>query len=670
MLHREIPFLRIGLPLCAGIVTGLYINPADSFYLSAAFVLLPVFCLVHFIREDRSNILFGITLTITLFSTGLFLYSSEKKKISVFEPKPLVLSGIISDFPDEKDNTFRIIIRLNSIIEKTGKIPVSGSVMLYHRKDPQVISYLPGDLLVIRCTPLEITSRGNPYEFNYRFYMANQGVRYYSFTGSDNILAYKKPLKRSLVHKALIIREKIITMFRERGITGDRLALVAAITLGQKSMLDQEQKQYFMKAGVMHIMAVSGLHAVILSLFVFNVLFFMKGKLNLLRVIITILVLWSFAFITGLTPSVLRATIMFTFLHAGKMMKRPVNDINSVLASAFILILLKPSVIFDAGFLLSYSAVIYIICFYRDLYLKISFKHRLPDLIWQSAAVTIIAQIGTLPLTIMLFNRFPTWFILSNVIIVPLSSLVVITGCLVPLTFPILFLSRHLADFLSFLTGLTEKLTRIAAELPFATIENIGITTLECIFLTITIFMVTHLILKRRTISVIFPIVTILCLTLTGVSQEIYSRRSSELIVYNTIDKQVIGVRTGRILSIYADSGRYGQEVIRHYATLNLKKRIVELGPDPVMIRTGNVKILITGILNSNMLQRELPDYLIVKGEKLSIDRNILSSPGQIKALILTSGVKESYQLNQVIPAIAPDTLHMVRKNGAYIRRL
>ena len=157
-------------------------------------------------------------------------------------------------------------------------------------------------------------------------------------------------------------------MFRERGIEGERLALVAAITVGQKNMLDPEQKQYFIKAGVMHIMAVSGLHAVILSLFIFKLLFFLKGRLNILRILITLLILWSFAFVTGLTPSVLRATLMFSFLQAGNIMKRPVNGINSVLASAFVLILIRPSVIFDAGFLLSYSAVIFIICFYRDFY--------------------------------------------------------------------------------------------------------------------------------------------------------------------------------------------------------------------------------------------------------------------------------------------------------------
>ena len=194
---------------------------------------------------------------------------------------------------------------------------------------------MPGDILIIRCTPVEIENRGNPYEFDYRFYHGKPGYKILCFTNSQDIIRHISPTHRKLIHRALIIREKIIGMFRERGIKGERLALVAAITLGQKSMLDPEQKMNFIKAGVMHIMAVSGLHAVILSLFVFNLLFFMKRRFNILRIIITILILWSFAFVTGLTPSVLRATLMFSFLQAGKLMKRPVNGINSVLASAF-----------------------------------------------------------------------------------------------------------------------------------------------------------------------------------------------------------------------------------------------------------------------------------------------------------------------------------------------
>ncbi len=458
MLHREIPFLRIGLPLCAGIVCGYYYQPDTIFFIASGIIIIASFILSRSLNRNFSNPAYGLSLTFALVHHRALLYTREKSSIPELKPEETYFKGYLSDYPEEKEKTFKMIFRMESGIINGDPVPLKGSLLLYHRKESRCHSYLPGDRFIIKCRPLEITNRGNPYEFDYKFYMENRGISYYAFTDSSDISGFSVPERRNLSHRALIMREKIIGMFRERGIEGDRLALVAAITLGQKNMLDPEQKQYFIKAGVMHIMAVSGLHAVILSLFIFKLLFFLKGRLNILRVLITLLLLWSFAFVTGLTPSVLRATLMFTFLQAGNIMKRPVNPINSVLASAFVLILIRPSVIFDAGFLLSYSAVVFIISFYRDFYLKIRFRHRIPDLIWQSAAVSIIAQAGTLPLTVMLFNRFPTWFILSNIIIVPLSSIVIIVGCLVPLTFRLHLFPIHWLNYSIFSPDLPNTL--------------------------------------------------------------------------------------------------------------------------------------------------------------------------------------------------------------------
>src|ERR1035437_8382813 len=426
VLHKEIPFLRIGLPLCIGIISGLYFKPDITFLVSAGIIIISGFLFSLYFNKYQTNQVFGFTLTLSLFICGLLLYTNEKNSISTLNPEKTLLTCTLSHYPEQKANSFMLKVKLNRKVEEKKSEAVKGSIILYQKKDSSVASMLPGDLLIIRCLPVEIVNRSNPYEFDYRFFMENQGIRYYAFTNSHDIIRHIIPVHRKLIHRALIVRETIIRMFKERGIKGERLALVAAITLGQKSMLDPEQKLNFIKAGVMHIMAVSGLHAVILSLFVFSLLFFMKRRFNILRIIITILILWSFAYVTGLTPSVLRATLMFSFLQAGKMMKRPANGINSILASAFFLIIIRPSVIFDAGFLLSYSAVVYIICFYKDFYLFLHFKNWLTDKIWQSVVVTLIAQAGTLPLTIMLFNRFPTYFILANITIVPISNLLII----------------------------------------------------------------------------------------------------------------------------------------------------------------------------------------------------------------------------------------------------
>jgi competence protein ComEC len=669
VLHKEVPFLRIGLPLFAGIVTGLYFRPGPYFLVLASFLIISGFVLSLFFNKYQTNLIYGLSLTAALYTLGLILYTNEKTRISILELKPAQFYCTLSDYAEEKDKSFRLVVELEKVKMKNALISVNGSMIVYVRKDSMFSSFLPGDHLVIRCTPVEIGNRGNPNEFDYRFYMENQGIRYSAFTQSKNIIRIGEPDHRKLTHKALIIRHKIIDMYQERGIRGDTLALVAAITLGQKNLLDPEQKQYFMKAGVMHIMAVSGLHAVILSFFIFKMLFFFKGRFNIIRIILTLLLLWSFAFVTGLTPSVLRATLMFSFLQAGMLMKRPVNSINSVLASAFVLILMRPSVIFDAGFLLSYAAVIFIICFYQDLYLKLQFKKWLTDQIWQTVAVTVVAQVGTLPLTIMLFNRFPTWFIISNTIIVPLSSLLIIIGCLVPMTFPVLFLSRSLALILGFMTGLTETLTRVASVLPYATIENIGMTIFESILLTGTIYLFCSFFLKKESFSINIPLTALLLFILACTIKNISNRATNELIVYNTIGSAIVGIRTGEILNVYSDTGILQPDVIRHGATRGLKMRMIRTGTGPRHLKVCGKNILICNSLNSSILKETKSEIAILVGTYPQIDKK-LSSFYSLKKLIISSEVSTGFSLPAKLVSTEIDTIHFVRKSGAYSMRL
>jgi competence protein ComEC len=669
VLNKEIPFLRIGIPICLGIITGLYYKPGSSFPVISSTILILGFSISLFFNKSLVNHLFGLPLTYAFFMCGLMLYTNEKEQLSDLEPVTGEYLCSLSEYPEEKENSFGTIVRLYASLTRNGPIALKGSMMIYFRKDSLITSLLPGDFLKIRCNPKPIMNRGNPYEFDYRFYMENHGIKYYSMAGADDIISHSQPSHRKLRHKALMIREKIIAMYKERGVRDDRLALVAAITLGQKNMLDPEQKQVFIKAGIMHIMAVSGLHAVILSLFIFNLLFFMKGKFNFLRIIITVLLLWAFAFVTGLTPSVLRATLMFSFLQAGKLMKRNVNSINSVLASAVILIIIHPSVLFDAGFLLSYSAVIFIICFYRDFYMKLAFRSWTGDKIWQSAAVTILAQAGTLPLTIALFNRFPTWFILTNIIIVPLSSFLIIVGCLVPLTYPVKFISQPLASMLGYLTGLTETLTEKAAALPLSTIENIGMVTIESILLFSFIFLFTLVILNRKIFPLRYPLFAFLLFLLAGTIRSISDRTSGELIVYNGIGSSPIGIRTGRVLNLYSDTDTLLPEVTKHYVTRRLKVNLIKSDAGVHLLKVNKKSILICNDLSANVLQKAKPDIIILKGKYPKVDKEIdFHQP--VEGLIMTSDVASGYRLKLNLQRGNPDTIHYVKNSGAFRKRI
>ena len=665
MLNKEIPFLRIGLPLCIGIISGLYFKPDKYFLLTACIVAFSGFCFSLFFNKCLANCIYGISLTFTLFTTGLLLYSNEKGKLSDLDTGEGEYLCTLSDYPQEKENSFSLIVRLDGRITKAGSIPLHGSLLVYFRKDPIIGSFRPGDILKVRCSPVRIVNRGNPEEFDYRFYMENHGIKYYAFAGIENITGYHAPEHRKLRHIALITREKIISMYRERGISGDTLALVAAITLGQKNMLDQEQKQYFIRAGIMHIMAVSGLHAMILSLFVFNLLYFLKRRLNFLRSLITVLFLWMFAFVTGLTPSVLRATIMFTFLQGGKLIQRDVNSLNSVLASAFILLIARPSALFDAGFLLSYSAVIYIICFYRGLYQKASIRNRLADKIWQSVVVTITAQAGTLPLTIMLFNRFPTWFIFTNIIIVPIASLLIVLGCMVPLTFPLEILSGLLASLLGNLAGITEMLTETASELPFSTIDNIGLTAPEALFLFCFIFLTFWYMLNMRSVPVLYPKIALLPVVLLFFCREVSTRTTNELIVYNTFGSTVIGIRTGKILNLYSDTIAVQPEVLRHCAVRRLKPSNNLIVNNFTILKAGDEKILISSFLSDGLLKRSEPDFIIMTSN-YSKSGNRMTLSGNVKSLVLTGNLSTIYRIEDRFVKGIIDTIHYCKKSGGF----
>ena len=670
MLFKEIPFLRIVIPVCIGIITGLYFDPDKSFLIASSLVLISGFGLNIFFKKRDLNYFYGFPLTFALILCGLMLYSGEKNRLTHLEPVSAIYLCTLSEYPEEKGNSYRITARIYKRITEEESYPITGSIMLYIKKDTMIKALIPGDFLKIRCRPIPVKNRGNPYEFDYRFYMENHGIKYYSYASPDDIIDHFVPDRRKLRHRALIIRERIIAMYKERGITGERLALVAAITLGQKNMLDPEQKQIFINAGVMHIMAVSGLHAVILSLFIFRALFFMKGKFESLRIIIAVSLLWGFAFVTGLTPSVIRATLMFSFLQAGKLMKRNVSSLNSVLASAVILLTIHPSVLFDAGFLLSYSSVIFIVCFYRDLYLKLNLKTWIADKLWQSASVTLLAQAGTLPLTVSLFNRFPTWFILTNIIIVPLSSFLIIVGCLVPLTYPLEFISQQLASLLNYLTGLTEMLTARASDLPFSTIENIGMTSFESLLLFLVIIISVRYVADRKTLPVRFLLYPIIAYLAVGAFACIYDKTSCELIVYNSIGSDAFGIRRGKTLHLYSKTTDVPSEVIRHCATKGLKIVQGNFRNETFLIMAGEKKILIDSQLNIEYMKTTDPEYVILYGsDPKELNHNKLNWAR--KSLIVTSSTGSTYSsLNNNLKNFKIDTLHFVKESGAFRVRL
>jgi competence protein ComEC len=651
VLHKEIPFLRISLPLCLGIISGLFFHPGNKIIIILLLVALSLFIISSF------------SLTVSFIFLGNLLYNNEISRLSTLESKESIFLCSLTDYPEEKENTLSITVKLLKAYSGKEAIPLNGYLLLYHRKTDSLNNIKPGDFLIIKCTPVETANRGNPCEFDYRFYLQNRGIKYYAFTDNSSILKTGSPAVRTIRNKSFIIRKRIVDMFEERGIKGERLALVAAITLGQRNLLDPETKLNFSKAGAMHIMAVSGLNAGILSMFIFNILFFMKGRLRIIRSIITIIIIWLFAFITGLSPSVERATLMFSFIQAGKLINRQVNDTNSVLASAFVMMLIQPSVIFDTGFQLSYVAVLFIIGYYEDLHSKMVINLKLPELVWQAIVVTVIAQAGTLALTIMSFNRFPVYFLLTNIFVVPISSFMIIIACLVLITFPLPFLSLIFAKILDLMTLITQESTRIIASMQYSSIDNIGMSTLQCILLTIFIALILYWLLKEDSFSIHLPLIFLISFVATGSAIYMENKRSNELIVYNSQGTYTVGIRTGNKLNIFRKDLTIPPEVIRHCAVNGFKIDPDTLVNGKILFKINTNKILICNGITNNDSSFCDTDIMILTGKHPKFGDKI-NSDKLPKQIIITSEADLNYFLPWSSNTKKPK-VYYVRKDGA-----
>jgi len=233
-------------------------------------------------------------------------------------------------------------------------------------------------------------------------------------------------------------------------------------------------------------------------------------------------------------------------------------------------------VLFEAGFQLSYVAVLFIILFYQPFYSLISVKNRILDYIWQMTAVSVVAQVGTLPLVIRLFNNFPLMFLASNLVIIPLSFLIMILAfILVPFS-GIAPVSDAIVWILSSLSHLTLGFTSLVSSWQYGVVTGIGLTGVECVTLTIAAGLLSSSLLRTLRLSLRPFLVSMLLFFLSGIYVDMQESRKESLIIYNIRGKTVPAFQTGRYLTLFYPSDTLPAEVTHHASTRRL--RIVRAG--------------------------------------------------------------------------------------------
>ncbi len=417
---QKIPFIRITSLFLAGILIKHYF-PID---VRLAAILLTILISGQLIFWHNSNFI-RIKIQNQLLSAGIvlcgiFYPNDSERQLPSFDRKDYFLAEVCQK-PAEKTNTFQTILRVQN-----KSLPKPEKIIGYFSKANFDSSISTGDQLILLARPQEIRNSGNPFEIDYQSMMHRNDIWFSVYLKAGSYLKTGNQINR-LGLKAELYRDRLISMLTAAITAKEERSVVSALTLGYRSEIDPETLDYFASTGAMHVLSVSGLHvALIYFILGFLLAFIKRGRFGIVVFsVVMILFLWIYAFITGFSPAVQRATVMFTFVIIGNGLRRQVNIYNSLTASAFFLLLLNPEVIFDIGFQLSYLAVFGIVLIQPALNGILEINNPILKWSWSLFTVSLAAQFITFPLGLFYFNQFPNLFWLSGFVVIPVTTVII-----------------------------------------------------------------------------------------------------------------------------------------------------------------------------------------------------------------------------------------------------
>lgn len=538
------PALRIVVPFALGIYGGdhLFFERVRVSYLSlslfAVLLLLILWGIYAFVGRYALRNLFGYLTFGGFFVVGvcwsnICLQNTE----AGFSSSTAVYRAVITDKPEEKEKSILCRARLLSVPDSLAPHPFNHpSVILYLAPDSAGRAIGRGDEILF-CGRLSLPQpKGNPNEFDYSRYLIRKGISGTAYLASGQWLTIGHHAPASLVAYASDCRDSVLGHYASLGFEGDTFAILSALTVGYKDDLSETVLESFSVSGASHILALSGLHIGFLYSFL---LFFLNQiprshvLLQPVRLILLLSVLWGFAILTGLSPSVVRSVIMFSLLAVSALFAHRPVSLNTLSVAALGMLIYQPGWLFDVGFQLSFVAVLSILLIYPRLYSRLSFENFWMKKIWGLAAVSIAAQIGTAPLVLFYFSRYSVHFLLTNIIVIPLVTLIIYIAIAMLLLSALPVISRIVASGLQYLIDLLHQIVTGIEHLPFASIDRVWADRAEIVlaYLIIASFTVYFAGRKSRPLVVGLGLVFLLA-TYRVVTIEL-NRPQQSIIFYN-----------------------------------------------------------------------------------------------------------------------------------------
>lgn len=477
-----------------------------------------------------------------------------QQAVCSFPEEETVYRVLITDAPQTKEHTYLCQVLLEERRDTAGIYPIGHTAILHLQQDSFSSCLKSGDELLISARISPPLNNQNFDEFDYARFLMRKGISGigYVASGKWTILSSNTPplssanssisLQRDgmnnfdLKSVASSCRRNMVSLYQELGFTGDELAVLSALTIGDKTELSDSVRESYSVAGASHILALSGLHIGLLYTMLFFILKPVARRGNIgrcVRSVFLLVLLWAFAFFTGFSPSVVRSVSMFSILAMADMVGREPLSLNTLAAAAWLMLFCNPAWLFDVGFQLSFLAVASILLIQKPIYHLITVKSRIGKYVWGLMSVSVAAQIGTAPLVLFYFSRFSVHFLLTNLVVIPLITIILYAAVVMLLLTPFPWLQIGVAGGVKKLLEGLNFFVRWVEQLPYASVDGIWLYQSEVLGIYIVIALVTYYCMNRRYRNLQICLFSILLLGACHATLYWLDRPRTSLVFYN-----------------------------------------------------------------------------------------------------------------------------------------
>jgi competence protein ComEC len=686
MKWSSAPFLLITPALIAGILLFEQSKGVDFVFTFIPIVVLMALVLLLSVKpavfgqyRQFALVLLVVAIALLGYLSAQLTYVSAKPRIDAESlSKASFYTALISSKPDKTAKSFRYEVMIEGVKVDTTWRKLNNKAVLYSL-DSTIFRF--GDLLLIKGKPQLLRRQQNPHVFDYSIFLNRKGIflEGYCRTGNYQIMAVNRQGFWS--NWVMEIGDTFEAILSRYITSPEALDLAKAMVLGRRNEMKPAMEEVYAATGTSHILAVSGLHVGIIYIVASFAFGFARRKgMRWLYYLLVLASIWGFAIITGLSPSVRRAGIMLTFIIVGEMLNRKSNIYNTLFASAFLILVFSPNLIFSVSFQLSYLAVLGIVLFYKKTYRLLYLKNRVLDFFWQISALSLSVQLATFAISIYYFHHFPALFLITNLAAIPTATVVLIGSLSVFATSFLPYIPDLIGDLVQWWIYGYQKVLILLSRWDITSIEGLTLKS-HHVFLIMVFVLLLHKLIESRSLSVFVVITVLLVLSSFYIGYDQYRLGRQQLMTMYAL-KDGVGVDVFVGSKCYSDlhgalrelsaSERYVVEPNRmHHSIID----VLSIDSLPISQAIGQNRLLVLDgksflmIKNAdaiaNLLQSSSIDYLVVGSD--AIAQLLVIEQWNFDKLILDASCTE-WDIAKVEEQLPHEVdLHAMNRDGAFV---